>query len=92
MGLGHENSFNEFISNLQMNKDIYLTLWCTLQKPTLLLKHKPCDIRTNSFSIHVARPLWEANTYAKYILNPYVTTTYFTSYLTKVDKFVTKKM
>jgi hypothetical protein len=92
MGLGHENSFNEFISNLQMNKDIYLALWCTLQKPTLFLKRKPCDIHTNSFSIHVARPLWEANTYAQYILNPYVTTIYFTSYLTKIDKFVTKKM
>jgi hypothetical protein len=91
MGLGHENSFNKFLS--QMNNDIYLlVVWCTLQKPTLFLKHKPCDICTNSFSIHVARPLWEANTYAQYILNPYVTTTYFTSYLTKVDKFVTKKM
>jgi hypothetical protein len=54
MGLGNENSFNKFLLNLQMNKDIYLlALWCTLQKPTLFIKHKPCDIRTNSLNIHV---------------------------------------
>jgi hypothetical protein len=45
----------------------------------------------NSFSIHVG-PLWEANIDAQYILDPYATTTYYISYLTKVDKFVIKEM
>jgi hypothetical protein len=54
MGLGNENSFNKFLLNFQMDKDIYLlALWCTLQKLTLFIKRKPCDIRTNSFNIHV---------------------------------------
>jgi hypothetical protein len=74
-----------------MNKYIYLlALQCTLWKPTLFLKCKPCDIRINSFSIHVG-PLWEANIDAQYILDPYATTTYYISYLTKVDKFVIKR-
>ncbi len=54
------------------------------------MKHKPNDVRTNVFSIH-ARSLWEANINAQFILDPY-TTTYCTSYLTKVNKFVTWKM
>jgi hypothetical protein len=42
------------------------------------------------FNIH-GRPqaLWEANIDAKFILDPYVAIGYFTSYLTKVDKYVT---
>jgi hypothetical protein len=92
MGLGNENSFNEFLSNLQMDKNIYLlALWSTLQKPTLFLKCKPCDIHTNSFNIHV-RPSWEANTYVQYILDPYAIISYYTSYLIKVDKFMMKEM
>jgi hypothetical protein len=75
-----------------MNKDIYLlTLQCTLWKPTLFLKCKPCDIRINSFSIHVG-PLWEANTNAQYILDPYATIIYHIFNLTKVDKFLMKEM
>jgi hypothetical protein len=35
--------------------------------------------------------LWEANTYVRYILNPYVAATYYISYLTKLNKSMTKK-
>jgi hypothetical protein len=35
--------------------------------------------------------LWEANTNAQYILNPYVAATYYIYYLTKVNKSMTKK-
>jgi hypothetical protein len=62
-----------------------------LQKPTLFLKCKPCDIHTNSFNIHVG-PLWEENKYAQYILNPYVIAAYCTFVITKGDKFVMKEM
>jgi hypothetical protein len=58
-----------------------------LTKPTLLLKREMKDIRTNVYAIKVA-PLWEANPNTQFILDPYVATSYYTSYLTKIDKFV----
>jgi hypothetical protein len=92
MGLSNKRKFDEFFSNLQLNENTYLlALRCTLQKPTLFLKRKPCDIRTNWFSIH-ARCLWETNIDARYILNPCAAATYYTFYLTKVEKCLTKKM
>jgi hypothetical protein len=39
-----------------------------------------------------ARPLWETNTNAQFILDLYATTIYCTSYLTKIFKFVTQEM
>jgi hypothetical protein len=68
-----------------------LALQCTLWKPTLFLKRKPCDVYINVFSICVG-PLWETNTYAQFVLNSYVVITYCISYLIKVDKFVTREM
>jgi hypothetical protein len=50
------------------------------------LKSKVNDIWTNVFSIHV-KPIWEANTNVLY--NRYFAVTYCTSYLTKVNKYVT---
>jgi hypothetical protein len=52
------------------------------------LKHKPNDIQTNAFNIH-AGPLWEINTNAQFILDPYATLVYYISYLTKIDKSMT---
>jgi len=54
MGSSKENSFDEFLSNLQMNENIYfLVLHFTLRKPTLFLKPKLCDLCTNPFNTHV---------------------------------------
>jgi hypothetical protein len=39
-----------------------------------------------------ARPLWGANTNAQYILDPYAAAWYYTSYLTKINKYVTQEM
>ncbi len=62
MGLSLEISFGKFIVELQIDETIYLfALCCTLRKLTLFFKHKPCDICTNVFNIHV-RPLWQAYT------------------------------
>jgi hypothetical protein len=55
------------------------------------VKHKPNDIQTNAFNIHVG-PLWEANTYVQFILDPFVVATYDTFYLTQVDKSITQEM
>jgi hypothetical protein len=57
----------------------------------VFLKYKPNDIQTNAFSIHVG-PLWETNINAQSILYLYTTIVYCTSYLTKIDKYVTWKM
>jgi hypothetical protein len=59
-----EISFDQFLSNLQLDEKTYLfALQSTIWKLPLVLKCKPNDIRTNVFNIHVG-PLWEANTNA----------------------------
>jgi len=45
------------------------------------------DIRTNAYVIKVA-PLWEANINTRFILDPYATTSYYTSDLTKIDRYI----
>jgi hypothetical protein len=47
--------------------------------------------KKNVFNTHV-RPLWEANTHAQFILDPYVVAAYYTFYLTKIDKSITQEM
>jgi hypothetical protein len=46
-------------------------------------------MQTNPFGIHVEN-LWQANTNVQFILDLYATTSYYTSYLTKIEKRVTK--
>jgi hypothetical protein len=71
-GLGEDISFEQFLLNWQLDEESYiLGIWYIIQKPTLFLKQKPNDIRTNVFGIYV-KVLWEANTSAQYILDPYV--------------------
>jgi len=83
MGLGIEISFHEFLLELQIGKNIYLlALQCTLWKPILFLKRKPCAICTNVLNIHVG-PIWGANTYVHFILDMYVANVYCIFYLKK---------
>ncbi len=78
--------------DLKIDEETYiLGLHYTIKKSNLFLKQKPIDIDTNVFDIHVGL-LWGVNTYAQYILYPYATTLCYTSYLTKIDKFVIQKM
>jgi hypothetical protein len=90
MVLGVDIYFEVFLMDLNVNEK-KKALWSTLQKPTLFLKHKVNHIWKNVFSIQV-RLMWEANTYAQYVLDPYFDIAYCTSYLTKVNKFVTQEM
>lgn len=62
-------------------------LECTLHKSTLFFEHKPNDICSSIFSAYVGT-LWEANTYAQFILDPYVDVIYCTFYLTKINKYM----
>jgi hypothetical protein len=70
-------------------KKLILALRSRLQKPTIFLKWNPIDIHTNSYGNFVGK-LWQANIYAQFILNPYAITSYYTPYLTKVDKNITQ--
>ncbi len=56
----------------------------------MFFKWNPKDIRTNLFNKHT-KPLWEANINAQFILDPYATS-YYTSYLTKVNKIVDQEI
>ncbi len=58
--------------------------------PTLFLKRKVKHNRTNAYANQVA-PLREANTNRQFILDPHVTTSYYTSFLTKIDKSITNE-
>jgi len=85
-------TIDEFLANLHIDEITYMiALQSTLCKPTLFLKHKPNDICRNVFNIH-GKILWDANTNAQFILNPYDIAAYCIYYLTKVDKYVTHEI
>jgi len=62
-----------------------------LTKLHIFLKQTPKSIKTKAFSIYVTH-LWFANIDIQFILDPYVATTYYTSYMTKIDKSITSKL
>jgi len=60
----------------------------TIKQPTIFLKRKPSHIWNNNFA--KAMPtLSNANTDAQFVLNAYATTSYCSSYMTKIDKSMT---
>lgn len=85
-------TFQEFLKSLQMTEAMYiLSLRSQLTKPHIFLKRKPVDIKTNAFGINVA-PIWFANTDAQFVLDPYAAASYCTSYMTKIDKTISKEL
>jgi len=90
MKLGEDIAFDKKIMNLKKNEKKILALQYTLQKPTLFLNENQL-IYLKMCLVH-ARPLWETNTNAQFILDLYARTVYCTSYLTKIYKFVTQEM
>jgi hypothetical protein len=72
--------FTTFLESIFIDKDTYINvLKVKLKKPTIFLQKSCKDIRKNSFGIHL-RNLWQANMDVQFILDPYVATTYCTSY------------
>jgi hypothetical protein len=59
-----------------------------LTKLHIFLKQTLKNIKTNAFIKHVVH-LWFANIDIQFILDPYATTTYCTSYTTKINKSIT---
>jgi hypothetical protein len=57
-------------------------------KPQIFLKKTPSNIKSNAFNIR-ATPLWFASMDIQFILDLYATSSYCTSYMTKIDKSIT---
>jgi hypothetical protein len=57
----------------------------------IFLKGTPSNIIINVFDTCVV-PLWFANTNMQFILDLYTTTSYCTSYMTKINKFIKLKL
>jgi hypothetical protein len=91
MGLGENIFFEQFLLDLKIEETYILGLHHIIKNSALFFKQKPNDICTNVFGIH-AGLLWGANTDAQYILDPYAIALYYSSYLTKINKFVTQEM
>jgi hypothetical protein len=85
-------SFSTLQKLLSIDKETYINaLWVKHFKPTIFLLRLCKDIWTNPFAIHVGN-LWQANTDVQFILDTYVVASYCTSYLTIINKTVTKKL
>jgi len=88
MQMGVDISFEDFLNQLNLDFATYIDSLCNLlTKPILLLKKHMKNIKTNVYAIKVVA-LWEANIDIQFILDPYVATSYCTSYLTKIDKII----
>lgn len=75
-----------------MDEKIYmLALRSKLQKPIIFSKQNLIDIHTNSYGKFVSK-LWQANTDAKFILDPYAIASYGTFFSTKTDKKFTQEL
>jgi hypothetical protein len=82
-------SFEDFLMHMSITEDEYIQLLqSTLKQPTVFLKRKPSHMWNNSFSKDMPN-MWNVNTDAQYVLNAYVATLYYSSYMTKVDKSMT---
>jgi len=57
----------------------------------IFLKRTLKNIKNNAFNIHVAQ-LWFANIDIQFIFGPNVAATYYTSYVTKINKSIISKL
>jgi len=77
---------------LNLDENTYiLNLRSKLTKSHLKKKKTPINIKTNAFSAHDVH-LWFTNIDIQFVLDPYGAKTYYTSYMTKIDKLITSKL
>jgi len=83
-------SFSTLLKLISIDKETYINaLWIKCLKTNFFLQSLCKDIWINPFGIHAGN-LWEANTDVQFIFDPYAPVSYCTSYLTKIDKTMTK--
>jgi hypothetical protein len=88
-GFDEMMSYDAFLTEVNVSKDEYIqAIQITLRQPTLFLKRKISHIWNNNFSKDMPN-MWKENTDAQYVLNAYAATSYYTSYMTKIDKSMT---
>jgi len=91
MQMGVDIPFEDFLNQLNLNFPIYIDSLCNkLTKHIFFLKRHMKDIRTNVYAIKITTS-WEVNTNIQCIFYPYAVTSYYTSYLTKINKTITNE-
>ena len=76
----------ELLHDTGVSPDAYAeSVKVTLQGPTVVLQHSPCDVYTNSCNTDILR-LWGANVDLQYFTNEVATVMYVCSYMTKGEK------
>jgi len=82
-------SFKKYLKYLKFGENTYiLSFKIKLTELYIFLKWTPKNIKNNAFNIFVIH-LWFANTNIQFILDPYASITYCTSYMTKINKSIT---
>ena len=76
----------ELLHDTGVSPDAYAeSVIVTSQGPTVVLRHAPCDVYTNSCNTDILR-LWGANVDLQYVTNEVATVMYVCSYMTKGEK------
>ncbi len=76
-------SFDEMLGELNMSEaDYVLAIRHGLQRPKVMLKRRPRDIRVNQFCLPLS-VVWAANTDVQFILDAYSCAEYVVSYIGK---------
>ena len=86
------NSYADFLTSLNMSEADYQTaLRYKLDRPTVFLKRRPCEILINNYD-PIALCLWRASMDIQYVVNGFAAASYATTYMTKTDKSTSSMM
>lgn len=78
-----EMSFQDFLSELQINMDCYFrAVRSSLKQEKVFLKRNPNEVRINSYN-DILLKSWQANMDIQFILDAYACATYIVSYISK---------
>ncbi len=85
-------SLSTWLKLLSIDKKTYINvLRVNFNIPICFLQKLCKDIQTNPFGIHIGN-LWQVNINVQFILDLMLIASYCTSYLTKIDKVMTKEL
>jgi len=85
-------SLSTWLKLLSIDKKTYINAFRVNFNIPICFLQKLCkDIQTNPFGIHIGN-LWQVNINVQFILDLMLIASYCTSYLTKIDKVMTKEL
>lgn len=80
---GSELSFQEFLSNLNLDLETYIqAIRSSLKQNRVFLKRSPNEVRINAYN-PILLKCWQANMDIQFILDPYACAVYIVSYISK---------